>query len=85
VHRNKLAHRDMTLWVIRAGLRLGHSPIHVRSTPDSDRKFKARLFGAMCHKETYAVQQKSLLDHLHSTRHAAYRVMFGGRECIRFR
>jgi hypothetical protein len=34
---------------IRAGLRLGRSPIHVRSTPNSDRKFKAHLFVAMCH------------------------------------
>jgi hypothetical protein len=39
----------MTLWVIRIGLRLGRSPIHVRSTPDSDRKFKALLLVAMCH------------------------------------
>jgi transposase-like protein len=34
----------LTLRVIRAGLRLGRSPIYVRSTPDSDRKFKALLF-----------------------------------------
>ena len=34
--------------IIRVGLRLGRSPIHVRSTPDSDRKFKALLFVAMC-------------------------------------
>jgi hypothetical protein len=42
--------------VIRADLRLGGSPIHVRSTTDSDRKFKARLFVAMCQKLTHAVQ-----------------------------
>jgi hypothetical protein len=39
-------------WVIRAGLRLGRSPIHVRSTPNSDRKFKAHLLVAMCHNQS---------------------------------
>jgi hypothetical protein len=38
--------------VIRAGLRLGRTPIHVRSTPNNDRKFKAHLFIAMCNYET---------------------------------
>jgi len=38
--------------VIRVGLRLGRSPIHVRSTPNSDRNFKAHLFVAMCQLET---------------------------------
>jgi hypothetical protein len=38
----------LPLWVIRAGLRLGRSPVHVRSTTNSDRKFKAHLFVAMC-------------------------------------
>jgi hypothetical protein len=45
--------------VIRVGLRLGRSPIHVRSTPNSDRKFKALLFVAMCQHRTRAVQQKN--------------------------
>jgi hypothetical protein len=39
--------RQCPSWVIRVGLRLGRSPIHVRCTPDSDRKFKALLFVAM--------------------------------------
>jgi len=34
--------------VICAGLRLGRSLTHFRSTPDSDRKFKAHLFVAIC-------------------------------------
>jgi hypothetical protein len=37
-----------TARVICVGLTLGRSPIHVRSTPNSDRKFKALLFVAMC-------------------------------------
>jgi hypothetical protein len=37
---------------IRAGLKLGRSPIYVRRTPNSDRKFKAHLFVAMCQLET---------------------------------
>jgi len=31
---------------------LGRSLIHVRSTPNSDRKFKAHLFVAMCQDRT---------------------------------
>src|SRR5262249_52467125 len=33
----------------------GRSRIHVRSTPNSDRKFKAHLFVAMCHEPTCAI------------------------------
>jgi hypothetical protein len=36
-------HNPLPRWVIRAGLGRGRSPIHVRSTPDSDRKFKAPI------------------------------------------
>ena len=35
-------------WVIRVGVSLGRTSIHVRSTPDSDRKFKALLPIVMC-------------------------------------
>ena len=44
--------------VIRAGLRLGRSPTDVRSTPNSDRKFKAHLFVAMCQKQSFGREMK---------------------------
>jgi hypothetical protein len=53
--------------VIRAGLRLDRSPIYVRSTPNSDRKFKAHLFVAMCHEQSTAnaaMLSPKLLNHL---------------------
>jgi hypothetical protein len=49
----------MAATVIRVGIRLGRPSIHVRSTPNSDRKVKALPPVVMCHKATYAVQQIS--------------------------